>query len=329
MEMIKILIALHFVLLFLFFSSPVFVNASTGVSLFQITNDGIQQTSPFIYRNLVLYTSSSDIWGYNLKTEQNFPVTEKEGQQFLTGFYGNLVIYENTPPGGSTTDLWMYNLKTKKDTLVAGGEGSQTSGVTNGWVVVYIDGGACGKLSSYNIWSKITTKLVELTCHPVRIWQHVVFFPEADPEGTNIKGYNLLTNEAFNIASGDDFQEVPNIYQGTVVWLHRLSGSLGDYNAIKTKNLLTGIEKTIYESSTTTLNWPAISNRYVVWSESSANNIGGIKAADLKTGEVFEVQEQGPHQNSHTIPAIWKNTAVWMAWRTGNGDIYGAKFQRQ
>ena len=65
-----------------------------------------------------------------------------------------------------------------------------------------------------------------------------------------------------------------------------------------------------------------------MWSESSATHVGGVKGANLRTGEVFEVQDQGPHQNSHTMPSIWRNIAVWQAFRTGNGDIYGSEFTK-
>ena len=49
----------------------------------------------------------------------------------------------------------------------------------------------------------------------------------------------------------------------------------------------------------------------------------GLIAA--KTGEIFEIQEQGPHQNGVIAPQLGGNIAAWMAWRTGNGDIYVAE----
>ena len=322
---IKFLIIL--LLGFFTIAHPPIVEATT-VDLFQITTDGSQQTSPFIYGNLVVYTSLSDIWGYDLGTEQNFPILEKEGQQFTTGFYKNLVIYENTNPDDVGTDVYMYNLRTGEDTLIAGGLGSQGNGVTNGREVVYINGGACGQLYSYDIRPETTTLITETACHPVRIWQNIVVWSYAASGGTNVYGYNLVKKELFDIATADGFQEVPNIFGDNVVWLQRTTGTYGDPNSIVMKNLRTGEETTIYESSTDALNWPAISNKYVVWSQSSSQHVGGVRGAHIGNGEVFEVQEQGPHQNSHTMPAIWKDTTVWQAWRTGNGDIYGAEFDR-
>ena len=307
---------------------PSIVKAATVVNTFQITSEGSQQTSPFIYNNLVVYASLSDIWGYDLETNANFPILEKENQQFTTGFYKNLIIYENSSPDLST-DVYMYNLTNNKDTLVAGGTGSQGNGVTNGKVVVYIDGGACGSLHAYNIKEKTTSQTSDTACSPVRISGDNVVWAYAAPGGTNIYGYNLKDNSPFDVITDVDFQESPNIFENKAVWLHYTTGAYGDYNAIKLKDLNTGEVKTIYESSTDSLQSPSVSNKYVVWSQSSAQHVGGVRGANLKTGEVFEVQPQGPHQNSHTSTSIWKDTAVWMSWRTGNGDIYGAIFNKE
>ena len=141
--------------------------------------------------------------------------------------------------------------------------------------------------------------------------------------------YDLKKNELFDISTESGFQESANIFGDKVVWLDYVTGARGDYNAIKMKDLKTGEVTTIYESSTDSLQSPSVSNKYVVWSQSSAQHVGGVRGANLKTGEIFEVQPQGSHQNSHTSTAIWKDTAVWMSFRTGNGDIYGATFNKE
>ncbi len=327
MRIIKFLV---FIIVLLFYHSSN-AQASTTINLFQITTDGSQQKDPFIYKNSVVYNSYGDIWGYDLETKENFPILEKEGEQYLTSFYKNseknMIVYEDVNDSNLDYDVRLYNVITHEDVLIAGGFGSQTGGVTNGKVIVYINGGACGSLHIYNIRKKTTKQIENFTCSPLRISGDILVYPIADPQGTNIKGHNTNTGEFFDVIIEEGFQESADTSKNKVVWVHYTTGALGDYNAIKLKDLETGEIKTIYESTSTTLQAPAISNRYIVWSESSAQHVNGIKGYDLKRGEVFEVQPQGSHQNSHTIPAIYDNTAVWMSFRTGNGDIYGAKFR--
>jgi len=315
--------------LFLFLFIPLSVKAATSVNLFQITTDGSQQKDPIIYNDLVAYTNYGgsggiDIWIDDLKNNENYPVIEKAGQQFLTGFEDNLIVYEDVDDTTLTSDVRLYNLKTKQDIPIATGSGSQGGGVTNGKEIIYINGGACGTLNVYNLKTKTTAEIYPLTCSPIRISGDIVVFPASDPHGTNIRGYDLKKKQVFDIATDDGFQESPNIFDDNVVWLHYTTGAYGDYNAIVIKNLRTKKQNVIYQSSTDTLQYPAISNKYIVWSQSSAQHVGGVMGANIKTGEVFEIQAQGSHQNSHTTPSILKDTAAWMAWRTGNGDIYGA-----
>lgn len=324
---IKRLLILIFSLLTLLFPFQV-ANAATVANTFQITTEGSQQTSPFIHNNMVVYTSLSDIWGYNIDTGINFPILERDGQQFTTGFFRNWVVYEDTPTGEVAPDVRIHNVRDGKDILVAGGPGPQTAGVTNGKVVAFLDGtGACGPLKVYDIRKKTTKQIINSTCHPIRISGDIIVYLVSDPAGTNIGGYDLGENQAFNISTDANFQEAPNIFGNNVVWHHYITGGYGDYEAIKMKNLKTGGVKTLYETNTDSLGAPTISNRYVVWSQSPIQHVNKIMGADLKTGEVFEIQQAGPHQNSHTGSSIWNNTAAWMSFRTGNGDIYGSIFK--
>jgi len=327
---IKILLILASALLItpnLFFKIPL-AEASTKVNLFQITSDSTQQKDPIVYKNIVAYDSLSDIWGYKLDTKTNFSILEKPGQQYLTGFFKNLIIYDDFNETTSHDSVRLYNMATKEDTLIAGEPGSRSGGVTNGRYVMYIEGGACGQIHAYNLKKKTDAVISPTGCGPLRVFDDTVIWLNGAPGGTNIYGYDLERKRSMDIVTDPGFQESANIFEDNVVYLEYITGSLGDYNAIKMKNIRTGKKKTIYESTTSTLQWPAISDKYVVWSESTAQHVNGVKGANLNTGEVFEVQPQGPHQNSHTMLSIWGNTASWMSFRTGNGDIYGAVLKK-
>lgn len=330
---IKIFFSL-FLALFLLFQSYFIVQAATSVNLFQITSDGSQQKDAQVYKDTVAYTNFGgtggiDIWEYDLKTQQNFPIIDKPGQQFLTSLYKDWVVYDDFDDSTQHYSVRLYSLKTKEDILIAGEPGSRSGGVTNGRYVVYIEGGACGQIHAYNLKSLVDIVISSTGCSPVRISDDTVVWVNGAPGGSNIYGYDLQKNEALDIVTDPDFQESPNIFGDNVVYVEYTTGGLGDYQAIKMKNLRTGKKTTTYESTSSALQWPAISDKYVVWSESTAQHVGGVMGANLKTGEVFEIQPQGSHQNSHTMPSIWKDTAAWMAWRTGNGDIYGAALNKR
>ena len=300
---------------------------AVSVNTFQVTTDGSQQKDAFVYKDLIAYDSLSDIWGYNLETHENFSIIHKDGQQYITDLYNNLIVYQDIPPSSSSGDIRLYNIKTGKDTLIIGGPNSYSSGGINGDYVIYLDGGACGSLYTYHIRKNQTQHIVDNVCSP-KISDDIIYWGQGAPGGSDIRGYDLQRKKFIDIAVEDGFQESADIYDNNVVWYQYDSGSYGTYQAIIMKNLKTGKRKVIYETNTNSLQYPSISNRYVVWSESPSANVNSIKAADLKTGEVFEVQAPGPHQNSHTTTSIWKDTAAWMSWRTGNGDIYAANIHK-
>jgi hypothetical protein len=83
--------------------------------------------------------------------------------------------------------------------------------------------------------------------------------------------------------------------------------------------------KVLIESDLVSYDLPSIDNGYVAWSKSTAPHVGGLETYNLKTGEVLEVLPQYGQQNSKVPNDIYKNYVVWMSWRTGNGDIYGAE----
>lgn len=314
---------------------PLIAEAATKVSLSQITTDGSQQSTPVIFKNKAIWTdwknsakTDLDIFQYDLNTKKESPLIVKPGQQWAVGLNEKYVIYNQYfADDPKSYDIRAYNLQTGKELVITDDLGSQEASDFEGSTIIYIDGGACGKLFSYDLNSKVRRLITDTACAPARIWNNIIVWANAAPNGTNIYGFDRNTSRQFDIVADDGFQEVPDINGDSVVYLDRRSGAYGDYNAIKVKNLKTGVTKTLYESSTDALNNPAISNKYAVWSQSSVQHVGGVMAANLKTGEVFEVQSQGPHQNSHTAPSIWENIAVWQAWRIGNGDIYGAAFR--
>jgi len=92
-----------FVLAFAAFSS---VLGTKVLSEERITKDPTHQYSPAIYGDIVVY-------GYNLKTGQEFQITTNTAGQWDPAIYGDIVVwhdYRNT-----NSDIYGYNLKTGQE----------------------------------------------------------------------------------------------------------------------------------------------------------------------------------------------------------------------
>ena len=297
------------------------------VGTFQVTTEGSQQKDAFVFKDYIAYDSQSDIWIYNLETKQDYPVIQKEGEQYITDFQGNLIVYQDIAPGQGNGDIRTYNVRNGKDALIIGELNSYSSGATNGDYVVYLDGGACGSLYAYRIRRAETQHIIDNVCTP-RISDNIVYWSENAPGGPDIRGYDLRHKKFLDLVTEDGFQGPASMFGGKIVYIDSDGGGIGSYQAVKVKDIRRGEVTTIYEATASSINWPSISSKYVVWSEAPEIHVNSIKAANLRTGEVFELQPPGPHQNSHTITSIWKDTAAWMSWRTGNGDIYASVISR-
>ncbi len=213
-----------------------------------------------------------------------------------------------------------YDTLRKKDIVVTNEVGSRWATDYDEKVITYIEGGACGKLYSYNIRTEKHLLISEQVCGPARISKHIIIWGYAVSNGSNVYGYDLRTHNQFDIATEEGFNGAADIDGNKVIWIN----NTGSTHAIKTKNLNTGEIKTLLETSNYSLSWPSISRRYAVWGKNTAQHISGVEGIDLRSGIIFEIQEQGSHQNDNISPIVNDDIAAWMAWRTGNGDIYGA-----
>ena len=304
------------------------VQAATTVNKFQITNTSFQENVPLIFKDLVVYRRHSspdvNIYGYNLKTKQEFPLVLRTGQDSPVALSGKYLIYnEENISDPTDTDVRALNLQTKEDFLIAGGTGYQTAGALMGNNVAYIEGYNCGELFIYNIKKKSRFDTGQNACNPFHSSGKVLVWSDWNNHG--VYSYNIKTRTYKVLVDSNGFYNTtPNIYHDTIVWVKYDNSN--NYS-IYEKDINSGKETMIKSLSTSILSWPAISDNFIAWVDNEGVGAHDIFVYNRKTKDIVQVSNDGAQQPSPSIPDIYGDTAVWMSWVTGNGDIYGATFK--
>jgi hypothetical protein len=252
-------------------STPtVLVGPRTEVTRFQITSTGVQENAPHIFKDLVVYRRHGppdvDIFGYDLRTGEEFPLVQRPGHQFPSGLFGSYLVYtEDTGNPIDKSDARLLNYETGKDILIAGGPGNQSGGDIYDELVTYINVGnnGFGDLYVYHIGTG-EREFIDSNVAQPRIWGHnVVWYYHLGSGHYNIKGYNLQKKEFFEISSvNNGYQQTPDINGFDVVWTDGRDGR----SAIYETDLITGRETLVYEVPTSgELGWPVITDRYIAW----------------------------------------------------------------
>lgn len=302
-------------LLFISSIQNVFAFHTTSVELLQLTSGFYREDWAVINKDKILWVAEGIIYVYDVKEKTTSPFFE--GTQPLTNFYaliaydGRYIIYNQYD--GISYNISAYDTKEWRDIPITSGIGSHFATDYDNKTVVYIDGGACGKIYAYDIAQEEANLVTENACGSAKISKDIVVWTY----GNNIYGYDLKKDEIFLITDNGGH---PDIYKDDVVWLHVEAG----FTEVHLKNLNNGESKILHGTSEYGITYPAISDRYVIWGKTTAQDVAGVEGIDLISGEVFEIQEQGPHQNGVIAPQLEGNISAWMAWRTGNGDIYAA-----
>lgn len=319
----KIKIAIFCVsLLFIFAIKTTIASAITKVDTFRITFTSQSEKWTIINKNIIYWIDPEGIIrGFDTKRKKEFPLF-KNGQPLndlhaIISYDGRYLIYNRYD--NVSYNVSVYDTVKKVNLNITDDAGSRFATDFDNNTIVYIDDGAYGDLYTYNIKSKNSTLIAQNAAVPRISGRYIVWYTNSG--SYDIRAYDLIKKEMVDIPNPENAsRSSPDIDNNKIVYIYQKD----NINSVRLFDLNKKNEKILAESPFYSMSWPEISNKYVVWGKDTTQHVSGVEGTNLKTGEVFEIQEQGPHQNGNLSPIIDNNIVSWMAWRTGNGDIYGA-----
>jgi beta propeller repeat protein len=315
----KPLVFLFIIFLLLFTTLP--THAFSAITQ-RLTTESHQQNGPVINNDLVAWTDwrndSLDIYGYDQKTNTEIPLITADGHQWAVALTNNQLIYNDESDGR----IHFYHLNNHTDTaLLDLPAGAQALSIDN-QILLYQLGSGYGQIFVYNLDTQENILLSNRGARGKISYPFVSWDIDLGAGWVDFVVYNLESQQYITIPKPDNtIRNWTDLNQHRLAYVSSTSGS----ESIKVFNLNQNQEIFTYTNPGSTVDRPALSQKYIVWSESPAQHVNTVKAAEFKTGQIITLQEPGPHQNTVTTPTIYKDTAVWMAWRTGNGDIYKAE----
>src|SRR3990167_8400578 len=153
-------------LLFTFSIQNIFAAHTTSVELLRLTSGFYREDWPAIYRDKILWVAEGIIYVYDVKEKTTAPFFE--GTQPLANFFaliaydGRYIIYNQYD--GISYNVSAYDTKKGIDIPITSGTGSHFATDYDNKTVVYIDGGACGKLYAFDIVREEAKLVAENAC---------------------------------------------------------------------------------------------------------------------------------------------------------------------
>lgn len=280
---------------------------------------------PQISGNVVVWqddrNGNTDIYGYNMATQTEFPICTADGIQNAVAISGDLVVWQDTRNGGS--DIYGYDLASGQEIAIATNGYYQGHPATNGELVVWEDYRGHRSIYGKNVGSGGEFLICSGTADTewrvgldmsgeVVVWCD--WFDQGDPGdigGCRTDG-SLPTSE-FRVTYGGYSEGGPAISGDTIVY-EKSGLYAGEFADIYGYDLATGTEFDI------AVDWaqgliqssPDISGTIVVYVEEK--EVDGwyrdkdIHGYDLTTGMEFAICTDAARQGA---PAIDGNIVVW------------------
>ena len=285
----------------------------------KITNLATMQMDPVIHEDIIVWedqrngNTNTDIYMYDLSTDQETQVTSSSGDQFQPAVWGNKIVFEHQSSPGFW-EVHLYDILTGQETTISNPGRlapkpdiyenkvvwkELKTGVSDANIILYdIDTGQKRDITT-NTQDQIDAQIYGDKI----VWQD------------NINGdwdiymYDLTTNQEEAIATGLENQMIPDIHSDKVVWIGKEGIYLYDISTKQERRILeTGTSPKIH------LNKVVFKTPKPVWDKNS-----GVSVYDIVTGEITVVVTDTAYD---PYPSIFENKVVWQDARDGFTNVY-------
>ncbi len=256
-----------------------------------------------------------DIYGYQISTATEFPISTAAGLQRSAKVSGDFVVWQDTRNGND--DIYAYQFSTATEFAITIAAGKQRFPQIDGDHVVWQDErNSDADIYAYQLSSRtelsISTQAGVAEGEPKISGDYIVW--ESLVNGFNdIHGYKISTATQFVVSQANRSQFMPALSNEYVVWVDNRNGN-DDIYAYK---LATGQE--ILVSNAANQKWrPQVSGDYAVWQDYRNGNYD-IYAYQFSTATEIVVSTNPAEQ---TNPVINSDYIAWQDLRSGNDDIF-------
>lgn len=256
-----------------------------------------------------------DIYGYQISTATEFPISTAAGSQHSPKVSGDYVVWQDNRNGND--DIYAYQFSTNTEFAITTAAQKQRYPQIDGDYVVWQDernGGA--DIYAYQI--STSSELSISTQAGVEEWEpqvsgDYIVWQSYDNGFSDIHGYRISTASQFVVSQANGGQDMPALSDDYVVWVDNRNGN-DDIYAYK---LATGQE--ILVSSAAGIQWrPQVAGDYVVWQDYRNGNYD-IYAYHFSSASEIVVSINAAAQ---TNPVIKGDYIAWQDFRSGNDDVF-------
>jgi FOG: PKD repeat len=281
---------------------------------YQITTNESFQVSPAIYKNWIVWqdgrNGNSDVYMYDLNTQEETQITTSESDQYNIGIYGNNIIWNDWHGGSEKRDIYLYNISISKETQITTNKSDKWLPAIYGDKIAWIDY-RNGNADVY-LYNLSTSREMQITTsEPGSKYDPDIYGDRVVWVGGGIYMYNLSTSRKIQMTSTESWKHQPVIYGDRIVWQDERNGNRDIYMY----DLSTSKETRITTSGSA-LN-PAIYSDRIVYCDDRNNRHWDIYMYDLSTRKEIQITTSGLALN----PAIYGDKIVRVDGRNGNSDI--------